>query len=232
MSEKVCLIRTAKSCRLASIWPVAKESYFAVGASQLGENLDWSEANWQHRSFLLSLMDADTPLRDMGLFLLMCGLAAKEPGEYGLASDIAIQAIDDGRLGTDNLGGFLAKEISCGHFNLSRWAKRFADIAAASDLHSYVIFRACEAAHQGELGKPPRGLADIVELMCELGSQLELGVGTGDCRNFLEQVKGSSKLAKKAKALLAIQTQLDTQVIIEQAITNRLARVKRWKQMN
>ena len=216
---------------LSSIWPVAKESYFSVGASKLGENLNWHEANWHHRTYMLPLMDANTPLREMGLFLLMCGLAAKEPGEYGLATDIAIQAIDDGRLGTDNLGDFLAKYISCGHFNFSRWAKRFADIAAASELHSYVIFRACETAHQGVQNKPPRGLADIVELMCELGSQLELGVGSGDCRTMLEPVKGSSKLAKNAKVLLSIETRLDEQVIVEQAITNRLSRIEMWNQM-
>ena len=221
---------TAGSIRwLATMWPSAFESFFAAGAQCIGGNLDWWEAAWHNRCFLEPLLDSDTPLLDMGEVLLLCGLAAKEPGEHGLAVDIAIQAINDGRLGTDNLGRMLTTGITSGHFNLPRLAKRLQDIANVSGLHAYVVMYSAETALPNVDAKQlPRGLGDVFELIAEIGAQIERGVETPECRSLLEKITGSNKTAKAAKQLLSIETSFDPQETIASAVANRFDRLKEW----
>ncbi len=216
---------------LATLWPAAFESFFATGAECIGENLDWWEAQWHNRCFLEPLLNADIPLLDMGEILLLCGLAAKEPGEHGLAVDIAIQAISDGRLGTDNMSHMLTTAITSGHFNLPRLAKRLQDVANVSDLHAYVVVHSTETAVPRAHPKPlPRGIGDLFELLAEISTQLERGIENLDCRSFLESITGSNKAAKAAKQLLSIKTHFDPQEIIASAVTNRMDRLKKWSE--
>jgi hypothetical protein len=165
----------------------------------------------------------------MGQVLLLCGLAAKEPGEPGLAVDITIQAIGDGRLGTDNLGRMLTTGIGSGHFNLPRVAKRLHDVANASELHAYVVMHAAESAlPKAELEEPPRGIGDNFELLAEIGTELERGIENPECRRFLEGISGSNKAAKAARQLLSIETRFDPGETINAAIANRIDRLKEW----
>ena len=129
-------------------------------------------------------MLSNTPLLDMGEILLLCGLAAKEPGEHGLAVDITIQAISDGRLGTDNMDRMLTTGITSGHFNLSRLAKRLHDIANASDLHAYVLMHSAESAFpNADAQQLPRGIGDIFQLLAEIGKRVS------NTRNYLKDFK-------------------------------------------
>jgi hypothetical protein len=221
---------TAGSIRwLASMWPAAFESFFATGAECIGGNLDWWEAAWHNRCFLEPLLESDTPLLDMGEVLLLCGLAAKEPGEHGLAVDITIQAISDGRLGTDNMGRMLTTGITSGHFNLPRLAKRLHDIANVSDLHAYVVMYSAETTlPNADARQLPRGIGDIFELLVEIGTQLERGIVKPECRSLLEKIAGSNKTARAAKQLLSIETSFDPREIIASAVTNRIDRLKEW----
>ncbi len=224
---------TAGSIRwLATMWPAAYESFFAAGAECIFRNLDWWEAEWHNRCFLEPLLDSDTPLLDMGEVLLLCGLAGKEPGEHGLAVDITIQAISDGRLGTDNMGRMLTMGITSGHFNLPRLTKRLHDIANVSDLHAYVVMCSAETACPNADAKQlPRGIGDIFELLAEIGTQIERGIEKPECRSLLKKIAGSNKAAKAAKAaklLLSIETNFDPREIIVSAITSRIDRLKTW----
>ena len=214
---------------LATLWPAAYEAFFAAGAQCIGGNLDWWEAEWHNRCFMEPLLNSDTPLLDMGEVLLLCGLAAKEPGEHGLAVDITIQAISDGRLGTDNMGRMLTTGITSGHFNLPRLAKRLHDIANASDLHAYVVMYSAETACPNADAKQlPRGIGDIFELLAEIGTQIERGIENPECRSFLAKITGSNKAAKAAKQLLSIETSFDPREIIASAVTNRVDRLRAW----
>ena len=165
----------------------------------------------------------------MGEMLLLCGLAAKEPGEHGLAVDIAIQAISDGRLGTDNLGRMLTTALTSGHFNLPRLAKRLHDVADASDLNAYVVMHAAETAIPHTDAKQlPRGIGDLFELLAEIGTRLERGIERPECRSFLESVTGSNKPAKTARQLLSLETRFHPREIIASAVETRTGRVKEW----
>jgi len=214
---------------IATIWPTARESFFAIGSQNIGSNLDWWDAAWHYRTYLEPLLDSGTPLRHMGMFLLLIGLAAKEPGEHGLATDAAIAAVQDGRLGSDNLGEALAEHLPTNHFLLTRLAMRFQDISQVSELHGYVVLRAFERGLRGDPKQYPRGLGDILQMLGEIAAELDAGIDDPECRVFLEQLAGSSKAAKGAKALLKLKSETSYPAIVQQAIEHRIERLKAWQ---
>lgn len=215
---------------LATLWPASFQTFFATGAECIGGNLDWWEAEWHNRSFLEPLLDADTPLLDMGEILLLCGLAAKEPGEHGLAVDISLRAIDDGRLGTDNMSRMLTTAVTSDHFNLPRLAKRLQEVAGSSDLHAYVVMHSLESGlPHADAKELPRGIGDLFELLAEIGTRIERGVESPDCRTFLETITGSNKAAKAARQLLTIETNFDSREVIASAVANRVERLQEWQ---
>ena len=114
---------------LKSVWPIAGESFFAQGIEAIASNIDWWEARWENRAYLEPLLDADVPLRPMALLLLTLGLAAKEPGEQGLATEALIAAIRDGRIDGIKLGGAMAQLWPSGLIKMARWTKALADAA-------------------------------------------------------------------------------------------------------
>ncbi len=182
-------------CWTATAWPTARESFFAAALVQISDNLDWWEAQWYSKALLEPL----TPLRDMGLMLLVVGLAAKEPGEHGLAVDAAIQAIEDGRLGSDNFGRALQFLLPHGLVKPARWAKTFAEVARVSDRHAAVVKLALEQCLD-LVAEPPRDFAKLLGLLNELCVQLKQPVSEAH-RAHPDGVKGSNKVAKLAKTL-------------------------------
>jgi hypothetical protein len=189
----------------ATIWPLARESYFAAALDTIAGNLDWWEAAWQNKALLEPLLDPGTPLRTMGLMLLATALAAKEPGEYGLATDIAIRAIEEGRLGSDNLGQVLAQILPTGLIIPARWRKTLADVASASPVHGLVIQRALQASLRDKPENLPRDFAKLIDLLHELSIDLNLPVADEGCRAFLQNV-ASGKGRVVAKSLLNLPT--------------------------
>src|SRR5207249_4452197 len=151
-----------------SVWLLAKESWFAVGAYLIGQNLDWWEAEWGNRAYLEPLLDPDVPLQSMGLQLLALGLAAKEPGESGLATDALIAAIDDGRLDGNKLGAGLAALFATGPIKAGRWAKTLATAARISPLHAAVVARALQGLVQGLPDAAAKDVQTLLELLKEL----------------------------------------------------------------
>ena len=127
------------------------------------------------------------------------------------------------------MGRILTTGITSGHFNLPRLAKRLREIANVSDLHAYVVMHAAEIAFpRADLKQLPRGIGDIFELIAEIGTQIERGIETPDCRSLLEKITGSNKTAKAAKQLLSIETCFDPREIVASAVTNRFDRLKEW----
>ncbi len=214
----------------ATIWPQARESYFACGTRALHHNLDWWEAEWCNKEFLVPLLDPDTPLHEMGSLLLCLGLSAKEPGEHGLAIDIAINAIDDGRIGSDSIGPVLARLISA-DAKPSRLAKALGEVARASELHAVVIQHSLQSALRQSDGPPPKDLSKLLELLKELSIELGLAIADQECRDFLDRFEGSGKAAKLAKQLLQLQPSDGHSIARagQLAIQNRLDRVQRWQ---
>jgi hypothetical protein len=213
----------------ASIWPQARESYFATAACEIARNLDWWEASWQNKSLLEPLLDPGTPLRDMGRLLLTIALAAKDPGEQGLATDIAIAAMDDGRLGTDNWGPMLARLLPTGLIKPGRWQKTLAEVARVSPLHACVVQQSLQQAFVGGLKAMPKDSAKLLELLKELSIDLNLDIANESCRAFLADVPGKGKGGKLARELLALESQpASVAGLLRRALDQRLHAVLRW----
>ncbi|MBS0204847.1 MAG: hypothetical protein JSS49_18220 [Planctomycetes bacterium] len=216
--------------QLFQIWPLAQESACAQGATVLGRNLDWSEAEWHNRGYLTPLLDPDLPLKPMALLMLVLGLAAREPGESGLATDVAISAISDGRLDGSRLGSTMASLLPTGLIKSARWAKTLQAISKASALHVEVVRDAISGSLRGNPKSMPKDLHALVELLKELVAESRSAVDA-DTRLFLQQVVGTTKLGKASKAILAAVPELAverTKTIQRQIVESRLARVERW----
>jgi len=228
---------------LALTWPASREAWFEEGVRRLVRNLDWVEAEWQNRVHLEALLEPDTPLGPMGLTLLGLGLAAKEAGEAGLATDAAIAALVDGRLTGPLLGKTLASLLNLGSEPLasevkpggiitaSRWAKTLAVVAHASVLHAHAVHVALEQTLAAHPSLRPADLATLLELMHELSVQLGAAIGDPEARRYLEAQQGGGKGSKLARALLAlraVEQPAAGREVARLALEGRVERAERW----
>ncbi|MGV3720476.1 MAG: hypothetical protein ACO1SX_06150, partial [Actinomycetota bacterium] len=231
---------------LATIWPAGREAWFEEGVRLLSNNLDWSEAEWRNRVHLEALLEPDTALEPMGLTLLGLGLAAKEAGESGLATDAAITALRDGRLTGQSLGRTLAGLLALaveppspqrkpgGMVTASRWARTLAEVARASSLHAEAVHTALQAALAGQPSLRPADLAALLELLHELSVRLDASIDHSEARSYLEAQQGGGKGGKLAKALLALPAMDQSarrREAARLALEGRIERAERWSAM-
>ena len=210
---------------LATLHPVNRTSFYAAGIGAMSNNLDWWEAEWQNRNVLLPLVNSDEPISEVALTLLLIGLGAKEPGEHGLAADIVINAILDGRIGSDSFGQILSDHIPAKLLNLTRLAKRFEDIGSQSILHAYVIFRSWELALASGFSEVPKGLGDILELLIEFCARYGFGLSEQKAIEYLNSLTGSNKSTKAARNLLEYDRDFDFSEVVTLALQSRLDRL-------
>ncbi len=223
---------TEQSVRwVQSVWPLGRESLFAASCVQLGNNLDWWGAEWQNKAFLEPLLDPATRLGDMGALLLAFGLGAKEPGEHLLAIDVMIAAIEDGRVGSDNLGAVCARLLPSGFIKAGRWAKTLGEVARASSAHALVVKLILEACLEGEVADKGRDFAKLLGLLQEISAELSVGIASDSARAFLATLHGTNKAAKTAKALLRMQTKDGTLLrnACDELLSFRIRAARQWE---
>jgi Family of unknown function (DUF6493) len=212
-----------------TVWPMQHESWFAGTVPGFADNLDWWEARWDHRTFLEPLLDPDVPLEPMALLMLALGLAAKEPGESGLATDALIAAIDDGRLDANNLGetlAFLAPMTKC-----ARLARTLGQAARISPLHMQVIVQVVQRALRGDPTHAPRDLQTLLEFLKESVTELGEAIRDAEARRYLEKLKTSGKTARLIRELLALEERPDSLIgrqALLRALKHRIGRAESW----
>ncbi|MCC2668283.1 MAG: hypothetical protein K0Q72_754 [Armatimonadetes bacterium] len=230
---------------LAQLWPWGREAWFAEGAGLIGNNLDWWEAEWDNRVFLETLLEPDTHLGPMGMTLLGLGLAAKEPGESGLATDGLIAAAADGRVTGEKLGDALARLLSLGldatgakpggFITGTRWARTLADAARSGPLAAEVVSAALQRVLSRQPSLKPADLAALLELLHELSVQLGAAITDAEARRYLESQRGSGKGGKLAQSLLALTENGHAEhrrVAANEALEGRIQRAERWGRMS
>jgi hypothetical protein len=220
------------------VWPLARESYFAAGALEIGRNLDWWEAQWENRLYLEPLLDPDVPMKPMALLLLVLGLAAKEPGEHGLATDALIATIDDGRVAADNLGNMLGSLLPTGLVLAKRYAKTLGEAARVSELHAYVVIGAIiralstmKAVIKSGSTPMPRDLQSLLEFLHELLASSGETITDSEARKHLQEMKASGKTAGVIKSLIALPERPSRghrMAAATRALTGRIERAERW----
>src|SRR5213593_1549370 len=97
---------------VVTVFPADLENYFLVGGSAIICNLEWWQALWWNCVYLEPLLRPDVALGRNARRLLAAALASKPPAEGGLATDVLIQAIDDGRAKPQELGDSFAALLS------------------------------------------------------------------------------------------------------------------------
>ncbi len=147
-------------------------------------------------------------------------------GESGLATDIAIRAIQDGRLGSDNLGSAMAVLLPSGLIKPGRWHKKLGEIARASSVHAAVVQLALQHCFEKPAKDLPKDFAKLLELLYELSLEIGLPVTNERCREWLVSGGVAGKAMKIAKSLLAIEANAASQEVLrgllEQALELRI----------
>jgi hypothetical protein len=220
---------------LAYMWPAGRESLFARGCAVLADNLDWWEASWENKKFLEPLLDPNCPIGEMGTLLLSLGLVAKEPGEHGLATDILVAAIEQGRMDAARLSPPLVQILQQAKGKPARLAKVLGVVGQTSPLHLFAVRELLENMLAATLAEKdtPKELPQLLELLLEFLSEAGESVSSVPLQSLLKQQTGSGKLPKAAKAILALPTQTNGELrrqVVERALQGRIAQAKRWSE--
>ncbi len=215
----------------ALVWPQQRETWFGMGVQVFAGNLEWWEAEWGNRAFLESLLHPDTHPGPMAMLLLTLGLAAKEPGESSLATDVYAAMVRDGRLDGTNLGETLAILLDSGVIKTGRWAKTLGEVSRDSPLVAETTRHALAAALCRTIQRKPADLTPLLELFEELTERASASVTSEATREVLKTLK-SGKAGQVARRLLGLSRAGD-QVYREEAlralVEARLERAERWQ---
>ncbi len=216
---------------VVTVFPADLENYFRVGGSAIICNLEWSQALWWNCVYLEPLLRPDVALERNARRLLAAALASKPPAEGGLATDVLIQAIDDGRAKADELGDSfvallradLAGDAVLGHamigqggdllqalradkliypIKCARWAKRLQDAARASPRHAAFVRDLIERALRGLPTPVPADLGPLLALLRELCVETSTPMRDPEARAKLAMLDGAGVTARLARALL------------------------------
>jgi len=216
---------------VVTVFPADLENYFRAGGSAIICNLEWSQALWWNCVYLEPLLRADVALERNARRLLAAALASKAAAEGGLATDILIQTIDDGRAKAEELGGSfaallgaeLAGVAALGHamigqsgdllqalradkliypIKCARWAKRLQDAARASAHRAAFVRNLIERALRGLPTPPPADLGPLLALLRELCVETSTPMQDPEARAKLATVGGGGAPARLARALL------------------------------
>ncbi len=239
---------------VGSLWPIALESFFAAGAHQLVEASE-AATDWQGmRGFLVPLLDGDVPMRPMARLVLAVGLSVKQAEISGLATDVLVAAIDDGRVDGENLGGSLAiawqlrirtsmmphllnatvpmEPLSDPFVKPPRWAKALGDAARSSPLHAGVIARALEHVLADETFQN-RSTASVLPLF-ELMREACVQSGRANSESFRAHLGGLASGGKTGRviaellALVEVPDAPARKKARTMALASRVARAERW----
>jgi hypothetical protein len=237
----------------ATLWPLALESFCAAAAQQIVESSE-SSSDWQgNRGFLLPLLDPDVPLRPMARLLLSVCMNAKLPEVAGLATDVLIAAIDDGRLDAQVLaeslcsawrlrvetwtyipGGAQAPTTapSVGLMKPARWAKALGDVSGSSPLHARLIAEAVEhvLADEATACRTTASVIPLLEVLRE--ASVKSGRTVSDkAREYLAKSATGGKTGRVVKDLLALREVPNATMwrnLAMQALVRRIMRAERW----
>ena len=218
---------TADTTRwVATVWPIARESFFAGGiGAVLRRN------SWESQAYLESLLDPDTPLRPVALVLLVLSLGAIQFDDGKLVSQILIAAIDDGRVDDLKLGEVMGRLLLTRLVRQKLWASTLGQVARTSPLHAHVVRSAIECALRGDPRRASQDLFALLELLRELVFEAGDGIHSETARAFLQQIRPATRAGKAARTLLNCEPADPAgrrAQIMPAVVEGRLQRAERW----
>lgn len=199
-----CATGLAEAVRwVGTVWPSNREVFYAKGAAELGRNVDWWQAMWHVRCFLEPLLLPSEPIKQMGCLLLSLGLAAKEPGEKSLATDVLIRAVEQRGLDPRALGATLGRLYDYGVVKGSRIASTLSDAGRVSDEHMEAVVIAIERLLAAMHGPPPPDLHAVLTALSDSLAARGRTLSDPVASAYLAGIEGTGKAAVSARRLLA-----------------------------
>ncbi|MEM6394425.1 MAG: DUF6493 family protein [Planctomycetota bacterium] len=215
---------------LSSVWPAQPDPVLAHGITQIVSRLDQKASVFDpNDAYLVTLLDPDRPFSELAYLALCVGLVSVDAEVKGLTLDALIEGIADDRIHPEPLGQTLAQLAPSGWLRLNRLTANLEEAARVSPLHALVVAEALGTMLPG-FAELPRDAHHALGLLHQLLTRLGLPLAD-PVRPLLEPVKGSSKTAKLAKALLqqdAEAATADYATALHAAFDARITRAERW----
>lgn len=186
----------------ASLLPCSLEPFFAEAARPLGNNVDWSEAQWQNHAYIDVLLEPTTAMGPMARLALAVALAGKEPGHTALAVDALVRSVQDGRLDIPAMGDTLARLWATPLVKGPRYAKSLAAAVQAHAAMPAAVFALLCAMVVVQPDTPRKDMAPLLDLLLELQLAHRLPL-PADTRTALGAMQLSGKNKTAVKSILA-----------------------------
>jgi len=211
------------------LWPLNSEAFLAQGAQRMVERLDLAAAAGEPlHAYLEPLFESERPWSELGMLVLWLGMAGRDGDLRGLATDLLIAGIEDGRAHPGELAAVLRKLAAGGWLKGHRLVQTLAEVARVSPLHAWAVASVIEAALEVFLGQSSRANAAL-ELLLELLLALHCGPAEATAQRLLAVSSGKAGVAAgRIGARLGQPTLACSPVALHPAWEARIGRIERW----
>ncbi len=218
---------------IASAQPADLDDVLAHGAKNIAGRRNHTASSMEPTHACVDLIaPSDRDWGDLAWLVACLSLTGRDADAKGVAIDVFLDAVDDGRCHPEPFGRMLARLAPHGWLKPGRLAKALEEIAAASPLHELVVANTIEDSLANLDPGPglPRGTLHVLGLLRELLIGLACPVGQS-ARGVLDAVRGSSKTASLSRALLdhdPAGPSARCQTALAQLALGRIERAGRW----
>lgn len=189
---------------MVQLWPTNPDAVLMSGLLRMWRRKDDGSNGWQPmHGFLEALFHPRRVWGRTAHVMAALGLVSKDADVRGLSVDAMIEGISHGVVDANQLSSDLSRLFATGQIKVNRLSDSLPPIINASPLHAYVVGEILS----GWLPKTDlkqRGMFTPLEALLECLSMTRQGLSP-DMKEALSSLKGSSKAAKTAKALLALK---------------------------
>ena len=214
---------------IASLWPAHPDATLAAACDRLMPHLDDKGGVFEPGAGLLSPLEAvDRGWPQIGRVAIYLGLLSRSDQARGIAIDVLIDGIVDGRAHPDELAKALLHVASGGWIKLNRLADSLREVTRTSILAERVVAAILDRLI-GSWQPLPRDGHHVLTLQLELLSNLQQAP-SDTAREVLTNIKGSGKAAKLAKQLSKLEADTTSTPMRQAALEaaeGRLARAER-----
>jgi len=189
---------------LAMQHPADTESLMSVGVRTLDLRSDENTSrDTPVHAFFLALFDSTRPWGDVSNLAVCLGLLSRSSDSRGYAIDALIPAIESGHADISRFATVFSKLLDGGAYKINRFGTAMTAVLDVSDLHKWWVGSVVDDL-VGQLDDVPKGAHFLYETALECMLPLNLRP-TDAMAARLKTHKGSSKMAKLARELLALE---------------------------
>ena len=190
---------------LAGLAPNDTEPFAALAAHRIGGNVDGHTVARSDIAFLEPLLLPSTHFGANAYLLLAIALGARAPEMHGIAIDVVLAALADGRLRVDALGAALRQLFEVRFVTGARWARSLRTIADGGEAAAGSVFALLDVMFAGPADDAAREAGELLALGADLAAATGRRFATPDAVAFLRAVaaSGGGKAAKLARELVS-----------------------------